>query len=93
MQECNSPMPQVPSAKPDNMLIWSILATFLCCLPFGVVAIIKSSSVDTLWVQGRYDEARQAADSAKKWCILSVVCGVILTVIYVALNVLAGLAA
>lgn len=35
--------------KPDNNLVWGILVTILCCLPFGIVSIIKASSVDNLW--------------------------------------------
>ncbi len=52
--------------KPDNYLVWAILSTLLCCMPFGIVAIIKATQVDTYWANGNYDEAYAAADSAKK---------------------------
>ena len=55
--------------KPDNYLVWAILSTVLCCLPLGIVAIIKASKVDSLWAQGLQDEAIQTAKDAKKWCI------------------------
>lgn len=29
-----------PMQKPDNYLVWSILCTVLCCIPFGVAAIV-----------------------------------------------------
>lgn len=86
-----APMPGVmpgqagmPMAKPDNYMVWSILVTILCCLIGGVVAIVKSSSVNTLWAQGRFAEAKQAADSAKQWCIISAVIGLVLGVIQIA---------
>lgn len=74
--------PQQPAAQPDNYLVWSILVTLFCCLPFGIVAIVKSSQVNGLWAQGRYAEAQASADAAKKWVIWSVVAGVVVAIIY-----------
>ena len=68
--------------KPDNNLVWAILATVLCCLPFGIVAIIKSTQVDSFWAAGRYDEAVQAAADARKWCWVSVIVSVVVIVLY-----------
>ncbi|WP_369740895.1 CD225/dispanin family protein [Mycobacterium servetii] len=44
-----------------------------CCLPFGIVATVKSGQVNALWAQGRYVEAQASADSAKKWVMWSVI--------------------
>ncbi|ORA17214.1 CD225/dispanin family protein [Mycobacterium arosiense] len=75
--------PQQPAGQaPNNYLVWSILATLFCCLPFGIVAIVKSSQVNGLWAQGRYAEAQASADSAKKWVIWSVAIGVVAGIIY-----------
>jgi hypothetical protein len=30
---------------PDTNLVWAILCTVLCCLPLGIVSIIKATSV------------------------------------------------
>jgi Interferon-induced transmembrane protein len=54
---------------PENYLVWGILTTILCCLPFGVVSIVKANQVNTLWLQGFHQEARKAAEEAKKWAI------------------------
>lgn len=79
--------------KPDNNLVWAILATVLCCLPFGIVAIVKSTQVDTFWAAGRYDEAVQAAADARKWCWISVITSAVVIVLYFLLVVgVAGLA-
>lgn len=67
--------------KPDNYLIWSILVTIFCCLPLGVVAIIKSSSVDSAYNAGNHEAAQAAAADAKKWCIIGAASGAIVNVI------------
>ncbi len=68
--------------KPDNYLAWSILSTLFCCLPFGIVAIVKSTQVDTYWGQGDMESAVQAAKDAKKWIWISVGTVLGITVIY-----------
>ena len=81
-------MPQ----KPDNYLVWSILVTLLCCLPFGIVAIIKSCAVDSAYNAGNQQEAEAASAAAKKWCIIGAVSAVVLWVLYVGLFAVAGFA-
>ncbi|MDD4868427.1 MAG: CD225/dispanin family protein, partial [Mycobacterium sp.] len=78
--------PQPPTAQaPNSYLVWSILVTIFCCLPFGIVAIVKSSQVNGLWAQGRYAEAQASADSAKKWVTWSVIVGLVVILINVIL--------
>jgi interferon-induced transmembrane protein len=82
------PPQQPPGAQaPSNYLVWSILVTLFCCLPLGIVAIVKSSQVNGLWAQGRYAEAQATADSARKFVIWSVVIGIIADAIIIAANV------
>jgi hypothetical protein len=52
--------------KPDNLLVWSILATIFCCLPLGIFAILESVKVDKLWNANDKNEAYRAAANAKK---------------------------
>lgn len=61
--------------KPESYLIWAILSTLLCCLPLGIVSILKANQVDSLWLNGRYDEATAASETAKKWVIITAVVG------------------
>ncbi len=63
------------AGKPDNNLVWAILTTVLCCLPLGVVAIIKSASVDKLWAAGDHAGAQAAADEAKRWSVWGAIAG------------------
>lgn len=77
--------------KPDNNMIWAILSTVLCCLPIGIVAIIKASKVDTLYMQGNYSGAEEAAKSAKTWSLIGAGLGLLGGILYVILVVFAGI--
>ena len=71
--------------EPDNHLVWAILCTVLCCLPFGIVSLVYSNKVSGLWSQGRWAEAQAAADNAKKWAIIGAIVGAVTAVIIVVL--------
>lgn len=75
---------------PDNYLIWSIVATVLCCLPTGIVAIVKAAKVNGLHANGQHLEAQEAAKSAKKWCWISVGLGLAAMVVFTAMGLLGG---
>jgi hypothetical protein len=89
------PFPQggVPAGPPNNNLVWGILVTVLCCLPLGIVSIVKSTQVSGLWAQGRAAEAQQAADDAKKYAVWGAIAGVIVFVIVVIINIVVGFSA
>ena len=78
---------------PNNNLVWAILTTVFCCLPLGVVAIVKAAQVNSLWAQGQYDGARKAADDAKRWSIWAAVAGVVVAILYVIFVVVIGVSA
>lgn len=71
------PRPDNRPPYPETHMAGAILATICCCLPFGIVAIVKANQVSSLYAQGLYDAAYLAADDARKWTIISVVCGII----------------
>jgi hypothetical protein len=54
-----------------NYLWQSIVVTLICCLPFGIPAIVNASKVDGLMARGDIQGAREASKSAKKWCWVS----------------------
>ncbi|HOR15787.1 MAG: CD225/dispanin family protein [Actinomycetales bacterium] len=70
------------SPPPQNNLVLAILATVLCCLPLGIVAILKANKVNTLWAQGDQAGAHAAAAEAKKWSIISAILGIVVGIIY-----------
>ena len=64
--------------RPHTWLVEAILATILCFLPFGIVAIVKAVQVSSAYDRGDYAEAVKCSRSAKTWVIWSVLCPIIL---------------
>jgi hypothetical protein len=83
------PPPQGGGAPPNNYLVWAILTTLFCCLPLGIVSIVKSTQVSGLWAQGQHAEAQKAADDAKKWAMWSAIVGAVAIIF----NVVTGMSA
>ena len=67
--------PQQGGHPPDNYLVWGILTLLFCCPPLGIVSVVKSTQVSSLWAQGRQAEAYQAAAAAKKFAIMAAIVG------------------
>ena len=83
---------QKPEAeKPANFLPWAILSTLFCCLPFGIVAIVYSTQVDSYWFSGNREAAFRSAKRARTWTWVSVGVAVGCWVIYLLLAVVLGL--
>ncbi|WP_062202417.1 CD225/dispanin family protein [Demequina salsinemoris] len=83
-----APAPQ----PPNNNLVWAILTTVLCCLPLGIVAIVKAAEVNSKWQAGDYAGAQASAEAAKKWSIWSAVAAAIVAVLYILFFVVLGAA-
>lgn len=81
-------MPNIP-----NYLVQSILTTVFCCLPFGIVAIVFAAQVNGKVASGDIAGAMQASKRAKMWSMISFGIGLVGTLIYVILMVMAGMAA
>ena len=78
---------------PDKNLVWAIICTVACCLPLGIVAIIKSTKVKELWAAGDHAGAEKAAADAKKYSIWGMALagvGLIIYFILIAIGVAAG---
>lgn len=90
-QSYQQPLPPCP----PTYLALSIIVTVLCCIPFGIVGIVKSSSVSKEYAVGNYAAAQEASKQAKTWSIVGICCGVAWVIVYIILiacGVLAGLA-
>lgn len=81
---------QQPILPPDNYLAWAIIVTILCCVPFGIVAIVKAASVNGLWNSGNYEQAYRASASAKKWVIITAIVGVATSLLYGGFMIFSG---
>ncbi|MBO4723376.1 MAG: CD225/dispanin family protein [Muribaculaceae bacterium] len=68
--------------KPDSYMVWAILTTLFCCLPLGIVSIVKAAKVDDLYNRGDYSGAQTASEEAKKWATWSAVSSLLIVVLY-----------
>jgi hypothetical protein len=64
---------QIP---PPNYLVWAILTTILCCLPFGIVSIVYAAQVNSKWQMGDYDGAKLSSKNAKIWAWVAFAVGI-----------------
>jgi hypothetical protein len=77
-------------AKPNNYLALSIITTVMCCMPLGIVSIIKSTKVDGLYHAGKYQEAEETSRSAKNWALAGIGIIGIVWLLYILFLVLVG---
>lgn len=75
------PPPGMP--RPSNYLAWAIV-TIILFWPIGIPAIIKSTQVDRLWLEGRYGEAQQSSNTTKTLCLVAT----ILAAVFIVLSVI-----
>ena len=75
LSDTSVPPPFVPAPKKRDYLIPAILTTLLCCLPFGVVAIVCSVRANSAYDFGKFEEAEAHARAALRWVIAGVVGG------------------
>ena len=76
--------------KPASNLVWAILTTLFCCLPFGVVSIVFAARVDSAFANGDYAGAESASQNAKRWAIFSALAAIILWILGVFFIVVIG---
>ncbi|MBN2686251.1 MAG: CD225/dispanin family protein [Pontiellaceae bacterium] len=73
-----------------NYLWQSIVVTILCCVPFGIPAIVFATKVNSLIVVGKISEAQDASAKAKMWCwiafglgLASIIAGIVYQVVVI----------
>lgn len=71
--------------KPESYLVWGILTTLLCCLPFGIISIVYASKVEGAYLSQQYDESLKYSRLAKKWSIAAIIGGAFLIILYLIL--------
>ncbi len=64
----------IAADMPVRTYLWqSLVATLLCCLPTGAVALVHASVAQNRLQSGDLDGARQASARARRWCVVSLV--------------------
>lgn len=84
MQPMTPGQPPPPAQPPvvQNYLVWAILSTLFCCLPFGVVSIVFASQVNGKLAVGDVAGAQQAAKNAKTWAWVAFGAGLAFGLLY-----------
>ena len=63
------PVPPVAAVtNVPNHLVFAILVTVCCCLPFGIPAIVYAAQVNGKLQAGDYAGALDSSSKAKMWC-------------------------
>jgi hypothetical protein len=71
-----------PPKMPSTYLWQAIVVTILCCLPFGIAAIVNASRVQSRFLNGDYTGAEAASRNARDWSIWALVTGIVGSIIY-----------
>ena len=69
---------------PPNYLVWAILSTIFCCLPFGIASIVFAAQVNGKWNSGDHAGAQDSSAKAKRFAIIAAVVGVVVNGAYAA---------
>jgi len=72
----------IPANEAPDHLVMAIVATVCCCLPLGVVAIIKASECKAQRAAGNRDLAVVHSRSARKWALWAICIGTVAMVIW-----------
>ncbi|XP_063956507.1 proline-rich transmembrane protein 1-like [Lytechinus pictus] len=73
--------------QPNDYLAFAIFVTICCCLPFGIVGIVKSMDVRNRYTAGDMAGAEESSRSAKNWSMAGLIVGIVLEVIGIILIV------
>lgn len=89
--------PTAPASAPQGgmpnvSLVGPILATLFCCLPLGIVSIVYAANANGKIAQGDLAGAAKAAASSKTWLLVSVVLGLVVTIGWILLYIVAAVA-
>ncbi len=87
VQQFDANMPSVP-----NHLVFAILVTIFCCVPFGIVGIVYAAQVNGKLTAGDYAGAVDASNKAKTWCWVSFGIGLAITLMWVFFGIIGALA-
>jgi interferon-induced transmembrane protein len=77
----------------SSHLAEAIVVTILCCLPFGIPAIVYAAKVPGLNAAGKYREAHAASKQATTWAWISFGLGLLVSLAYAGSAIAAGVAA
>lgn len=78
-------VPPAGNSRIPSHMVWAILTTLFCCLPFGIVSIVFAAKVDGLQAAGNIAAAQEASNKAKLWAMIAAGSGVVAGILWFAL--------
>ncbi|XP_033638926.1 cell death-inducing p53-target protein 1 homolog [Asterias rubens] len=81
-------MVRTTQVEPNDYLCFSIFVMLLCCLPFGIIALIKSMDVRSLVAVRDFNAAARASKSAKNWNVAGLVSGLMIYIFTVIIMII-----
>lgn len=78
---------EVPQCPPSYLAL-SIISIICCCVPLGIVSLIYSAQVRSVYNQGEYEKAEKYSKNALYWGIGAIAIGIISSLIYSIIYVL-----
>jgi hypothetical protein len=72
----------LPAGTVPNYMVQSILVTLCCCLPLGIVGIVKAGEVNNRLAVGDYDGALKASKTVKTILWIGVALGLGGSILY-----------
>jgi hypothetical protein len=76
--------PTAGGTPPPNYLVWAILSTIFCCLPFGIASIVFAAQVNGKYASGDVAGAQASSEKAKRFAIIAAIVGVVVNGLYLA---------
>ncbi|XP_074646290.1 uncharacterized protein LOC141902456 [Tubulanus polymorphus] len=73
---------------PSDYLVMAILVLLCCFWPLGIVAVIKSTEVRDAIRRGDGPGAQQLSREARRWCMITLGCGIALHVLWIAVLII-----
>lgn len=83
---------QQAAVKIPNYLVPAILVTLLCCVPFGIPAIVFAAQVNGRISAGDIEGAKDKSRKALTWCWVSFGSGLAVIVLYMILMMMGVIA-
>ena|SRR5713226_7481445 len=82
------PATGAPATVPNNLVL--AIISIVCCLPFGIPAIIFATQVNSKVAAGDISGAQESSKKAKKFAIIGIVAWAVCVLLYIILVVVLG---
>lgn len=80
-----SPQPGKPAYVPDAPSTWlwqAIVVTILCCMPFGIPAIVYAVKANAAWFAKAYQNYQEYSRKARTWTVITLCVGIVGWLLY-----------